>query len=116
MSGVLMGIVGLVVAWQLFIIVAPSTRSPWVREILAQPVEPADDEEQGNGNGPRRAIGYQDTDDRITEEEDQSENENENGNKGRKAIEGRTKNTLPGERSNGGQAQSSHAANEWTDS
>lgn len=103
---------------QLAIVVVPSTRSPWFREILAQPVEPADDEEQGNGDGPRRAIAYQDTDNRITEEDDQSEseNENENGNKGRKAIEGRTKNALPGERSNGGQAQSSHVANEWTDS
>jgi hypothetical protein len=101
---------------QLAIVVGPSTRSPWFREILAQPVEPADDEEQGNGNGPRRAIAYQDTDNRITEEEDQSENENENGNKGRKAIEGRTKNAPPGERSNGGQAQSSHVTNEWTDS
>lgn len=116
MSGVLMGIVGLVVIWQLAIVVVPSTRSPWFREILAQPVEPVDDEEQGNGNGPRRAIAYQDTDNRITEEEDQSENENENGNKRRKAIEGRTKDALPGERSNGGQAQSGHVTNEWTDS
>jgi len=116
MSGVLMGVVGLVVIWQLVIVVAPSTRSPWFREILAQPLEPVDDEEQGSGNSPQRAIGYQDTNDRITEEEDQSENENENGNKGRKAIEGRTKDALPGERSNRGQAQPSHATNEWTDS
>ena len=79
-------------------------------------MEPADDEEQGNGNGPRRAIAYQDTDIRITEEEDHSENENDNGNKGRKAIEGRTKDALPGERSNGGQAQPSRVTNEWTDS
>lgn len=116
MSGVLMVVVGLVVIWQLAIVVVPSTRSPWFKEILAQPVEPADDEEQGNGNGPRRAIAYQDTDNRITEEEDQSENENENGNKGRRAIEGRTKDALPGERSNGGQAQPGHVTNEWTDS
>lgn len=113
MSGVLMGVVGLVVIWQLVIAVAPSTRSPWLREIVAQPVEPVDDEEQGRGNSPRRAIAYEDTDNRITEE-DQSENENENGNEGRKAIEGRTKNALPGERSNGGQAQPTHVTNEWT--
>lgn len=115
MSGVLMVVVGLVVIWQLAIVVAPSPRS-WFREILAQPIEPADDEEQGNSNSPRRAIAYQDADNRITEEEDQSENENENGNKRRKAIEGRAKDALPGERSNGGQALPSHAANEWTDS
>lgn len=114
MSGVLMGVVGLVVIWQLAIVVAPSPRS-WFRKILAQPVEPADDEEQGNSNSPRRAIAYQDTDNRITEE-DQSEDENENGNKRRKGIEGRTKDALPGGRSNGGQALPSHATNEWTDS
>ena len=101
---------------QLAIVVAPSTRSPWLREIVAQPVEPANDEEQGRGNSPRRAIAYENTDNRITEEEDQSEIENENGSEGRKAIEGRTKNALPGERSNGGQAQPGHATNEWTDS
>lgn len=116
MSGVLMGVVGLVVIWQLVIVVAPSTRSPWFREILAQSVEPVDDEEQGNSNSPRRAIAYQDTDNRITEEEDQSENESENGNKRRRVIEGRTKDALPGERSNGGQAQPGHVTNEWTDS
>lgn len=118
-----MGVVGLVVVWQLSFVVAPSMRNTaWIKRIFPEDAAPAEDEEQGNGSDPRRAIGYLSTRDRYTDdprvtEEDATDDEHtdEGGNTGKRTIEARPKDVLPGERSNGGPAQPAHTGNEWAD-
>lgn len=121
MAGVLMGVVGLVVVWELLIVLTASTPSSWLSQIMPHRLRRGTDEERNNNHhDPRHALDYQPihgrySDNPITEEE----SEIDDGDAVQQTIEGQKRKGLPGvgdvEGRNelGGTVEQEQEGNEW---
>jgi len=118
-GGILMGVVGLVVIWELTILINPSfRRASWLNRVLPHRRQIGNgDEERNNTADPRRAIDFLPAGERYSDnpvvEASDSENEEPVEAPPQRSIQGQVADLFPSETTNGGEQHSGRVENEW---
>jgi len=113
-----MVVVGLVVVWELIVLINPSFRcASWLHRILPHRRQIGNgDEERNNTADPRRAIDFLPAGERYSDnpvvEGSDSDNE-ETAEAPQRSIEGQVADLFPNETTNGGERHSGRVENEW---
>jgi len=117
LAGLLMGVVGLVVVWELTILINPSfRRSSWLHRILPHRLQIGNgDEEQNNTTDPRRAIDFLSAGERYSDNPvvEASDSEDETAEVPQRSIEGQVADLFPSTITNGGGQHSGRVENAW---